>query len=377
MPIIDKMNKLEEITKDEQEKGAARLDELGIHNVGETIQDVMENIPNESGSGFSVQADWNQNDSEAPDYIKNKPEIPPFLQLSVLPEAMTVPEGTIVQYIGETMEHGYHHGWYYESKHMPGEPPGYRSWRNIQVDDLDAKQDNIYVSPALTLSVEGWDAETMKQTVWLPSKKIETTFKTTFDLSPEAADNWAKAHISISEYYIYSDGVTRKNYWDAFEFVCEALPTEDISFTLTAFKANRECGLYLPYMPSTDVSGKQNIVLDTPLTIGGVSRTSVEAALGALNDVKAESFDATVTLAAASWTGASAPYTQTVNVTGIIATDKPIIDVVVSSTVATGIDEIADFAKITKAETGAGTITFSCYEDKPSNDLTVAVKVVR
>ena len=133
----------------------------------------------------------------------------------------------------------------------------------------------------------------------------------------------------------------------------------------------------MPYMPSTDVSGKQNIVLDTPLTIGGVSRTSVEAALGALNDVKAEAFDATVTLAAASWTGASAPYTQTVNVTGIIATDKPIIDIVVSSTVATGIDEITDFAKITKAETGAGTITFSCYEDKPTNDLTIAVKVVR
>ena len=88
-------------------------------------------------------------------------------------------------------------------------------------------------------------------------------------------------------------------------------------------------------------------------------------------------FDTTATLAAASWVGASAPYTQTVNVTGVLATDKPIIDIVVSSTTATGIAEVEDFAKITKAETGAGTITFSCYEDKPTNDLSIAIKVVR
>lgn len=92
---------------------------------------------------------------------------------------------------------------------------------------------------------------------------------------------------------------------------------------------------------------------------------------------KAETTNTTVSLPAASWVGAAAPYTQTVNVTGILATDTPIIDVVVSSTVATGIDEVAAWACITKAKTGAGTITFSCYEDKPTTDITVAVKVVR
>ena len=85
----------------------------------------------------------------------------------------------------------------------------------------------------------------------------------------------------------------------------------------------------------------------------------------------------TVTLLAASWTGASAPYTQTVNVSGILATDKPILDVIISSTVATGVDEVDAWACITKADTAAGTITFSCYEDKPTIDLNVSVKVVR
>lgn len=87
--------------------------------------------------------------------------------------------------------------------------------------------------------------------------------------------------------------------------------------------------------------------------------------------------DTTCTLTVAGWTGNAAPYTQTVNVTGILATDRPILDLSVSSTVATGIDEIDDWALISKAETGAGTITFSCYEDIPTTELTVNVKVVR
>lgn len=87
--------------------------------------------------------------------------------------------------------------------------------------------------------------------------------------------------------------------------------------------------------------------------------------------------DTTCTLAAASWTSAAAPYTQTVNVTGVLTTDKPIIDVSVSDTVTTGISETEQWANITKATAGAGTITFSCYEEKPDIDLTVNVKVVR
>ena len=87
--------------------------------------------------------------------------------------------------------------------------------------------------------------------------------------------------------------------------------------------------------------------------------------------------DTSCTLLASSWTGAAAPYTQTVNVTGILATDKPILDVSVSDTVATGVSETEQWANITKATAGAGAITFSCYEEKPDIDLTVNVKVVR
>ena len=85
----------------------------------------------------------------------------------------------------------------------------------------------------------------------------------------------------------------------------------------------------------------------------------------------------TCTLTVAGWTGADVPYTQTVNVTGILATDVAICDVSVSSTVATGVDEMDDWELISKIESGAGTLTFSCYEDKPITELNVNVKVVR
>lgn len=87
--------------------------------------------------------------------------------------------------------------------------------------------------------------------------------------------------------------------------------------------------------------------------------------------------DTTCTLTVAGWTGAAAPYTQTVNVVGILATDRPILDIAVSNVTATGIAEVENFAYITKAETGAGSITFSCYEDKPDTEMTINIKVVR
>ena len=158
----------------------------------------------------------------------------------------------------------------------------------------------------------------------------------------------------------------------------------------------------------TDLAAKQPKTLDTPITIGGTSRTTVEAALGALNTAKVDAetgkglstndyttteknklggiatgatantvIDTSCTLTAAGWTGSAAPYTQTVNVTGVLATDKPVIDIEVSSTVQTGLDEIEQYSYISKAVAGAGSITFSCYEDKPDIALTVSVKVVR
>lgn len=63
-----------------------------------------------------------------------------------------------------------------------------------------------------------------------------------------------------------------------------------------------------------------------------------------------------------TWTGSAAPYTQTITVSGILASDKPIVDLVPSSTFATAEKEISNYAKIYRITTAANSITVYATE---------------
>ena len=117
---------------------------------------------------------------------------------------------------------------------------------------------------------------------------------------------------------------------------------------------------------------------DAPsMTVDYLLNTDNGNAVAKIDSRIPQMIDEAVTLAYFRWNGNSAPYTQTVIVPGVLASDKPIIDVSISNNVATGISEAEQWSKITKAVTSNGYITFSCYEDRPSIDLVVNVKVVR
>lgn len=83
-----------------------------------------------------------------------------------------------------------------------------------------------------------------------------------------------------------------------------------------------------------------------------------------------------VSVPASGWSE-SAPYTQTVAVTGILASDTPMGDVVLSATLATRIAQRESYGYISMITTAIGSITLTCDEDKPTADLTLALKVVR
>jgi len=77
-----------------------------------------------------------------------------------------------------------------------------------------------------------------------------------------------------------------------------------------------------------------------------------------------------------TWSGSSAPFTKVQTVTGILVTDTPIIDVVMSGVFAT--DElIADaWGLIYRAVATTNTITFYATE-KPTVSLPIQLKAVR
>jgi len=77
-----------------------------------------------------------------------------------------------------------------------------------------------------------------------------------------------------------------------------------------------------------------------------------------------------------TWSGSVAPFTKVQTVTGILATDTPIIDVVMSGVFAT--DElIADaWGLIYRAVATTNTITFYATE-KPTVSLPIQLKAVR
>ena len=77
-----------------------------------------------------------------------------------------------------------------------------------------------------------------------------------------------------------------------------------------------------------------------------------------------------------SWSS-SAPYTQTVTVSGITSSDTPIIDVVLSSTTSTALNQLEAWGCVSKITTDSNAITATCLEDKPSTAIPIQIKVVR
>ena len=93
-------------------------------------------------------------------------------------------------------------------------------------------------------------------------------------------------------------------------------------------------------------------------------------------DGKAERYEFTAAVTT-TWVGASAPYTQAVTVTGILADDDPIINPVYSATNATAILEKSAWGNVGKVVTTLNTITLTCFEEKPVTAFNLQLLVVR
>lgn len=80
----------------------------------------------------------------------------------------------------------------------------------------------------------------------------------------------------------------------------------------------------------------------------------------------------------ASWTGSAEPYTQTISVPGILATDTPhIMPVYTDPDYSVTLAQIEGWSKIVSAFSGDGTIAFYCRPDKPTVAIPIQIEVMR
>lgn len=82
------------------------------------------------------------------------------------------------------------------------------------------------------------------------------------------------------------------------------------------------------------------------------------------------------TLTVAGWQGTAAPFSQAITISGVLATDEPIIDLVSSDTYTTAVTEDTDWGNIYRAVTAADTITFYAKE-KPTVALNFKARCIR
>ena len=106
---------------------------------------------------------------------------------------------------------------------------------------------------------------------------------------------------------------------------------------------------------------------DNAMTAAGNALTEAK------NYTDSKHMTAQVTLTANGWSE-EAPYTQTIAMDGILETDQPHFGVVYSENWEA---EKEAFALVDELDTAHGSLTFTCFEEKPEADLTIQLEVNR
>ena len=109
-------------------------------------------------------------------------------------------------------------------------------------------------------------------------------------------------------------------------------------------------------------------------SVAGIGKVPVVNPTGDGYVLKEDHLILSISLSARAWLGDSAPYTQTIAVEGILASDRPHYGVVYSEN---AIAEKEAFTMVDDLDTTEGNLTFTCFEEKPGVDLTIQLEVNR
>ncbi len=133
-----------------------------------------------------------------------------------------------------------------------------------------------------------------------------------------------------------------------------------------------------------------NLKIDALLKSGGTMTGNIDLGGNALANVKSPAADAdaatkgyvdgkrktfTATVGT-GWTG-SGPYTQTVAVSGILASDMPHVVPVYDADNTTAQAQREAWGCVSRGVAAAGGIQFTCFEDKPETAIPIQIEVMR
>lgn len=123
----------------------------------------------------------------------------------------------------------------------------------------------------------------------------------------------------------------------------------------------------------SDLSNKPAIPSVVQATGSSTTDTMSQDAITTALSGKASVSTYNITLLASGWSGSSAPYTQTVSVSGILSTDKVFADVVLDAVAQTALDQSRQWAFVSQMTTSNGSITAKCLEYKPEINLPISL----
>ena len=130
---LDNLDDRLKIVEDKNPYSKSEIDDLL-----DPITDKLETI--EEFAEVNIQSDWNQTDSNADDYIKNKPGIGVANGIASLDSTGKVPSSQLPSYVDDVIE-----GYYHDNKFYATYTPGEEEQEGTYSDEITPEQGKIYV----------------------------------------------------------------------------------------------------------------------------------------------------------------------------------------------------------------------------------------
>ena len=230
----------------------------------------------------------------------------------------------------------------------------------------------VYVSPDLNryVNVTIEDLEAVPKERKINNKSLE------FDIALTAADVWA-AEINHSHTPQEINAATAEQGMKA------DLAVQGVKLNGSLIIPDAENVVDIEVSELGGATAEQGAKADSALQGVKVNGTLLEADSQNIVDVivSGGGGSSSVTYTAeigANWVAAeTGEYTQTVVVNGILATDNPIVDVVLDTAKNTALSQLEAWSLISKIETSNGSITVTCLEEAPTTAIPIQIKVVR